>query len=73
LTITATLVRTDGQSLTLDRTTAPGRGYAGAAGKVYRVNVPDTLDPGRYRIVIETTTGRTAVAREIAFSVAAAQ
>ena len=63
LTITATLVRADGQTHTLDRTTAPGRDYSGAAGRIYRVNVPDTLVPGRHRIVIETTIGRSSVAR----------
>ena len=73
LTITATLVRADGQTHTLDRTTAPGRDYSGAAGRIYRVNVPDTLVPGRHRIVIETTIGRSSVAREIGFTVVAAK
>ena len=73
MTIAATLVPADGQTLTLDRTTASGRDYAGAAGKIYRVNLPQTLSAGRYRIIIETTIGRTMVARELSFSVMAPQ
>ena len=73
LTIAATLVPADGQTVTLDRTTASGRDYAGAGGKIYRVNLPQTLSVGRYRIIIETTIGRTMVARELSFSVMAPQ
>jgi hypothetical protein len=73
LTIAATLVPADGQTVTLDRTTASGRDYAGAGGKIYRVNLPQTLSAGRYRIIIETTIGRTMVARELSFSVMAPQ
>jgi VWFA-related protein len=71
LTIAATLAGNDGQTLTLDRTTASGRDYAVAAGKIYRVSLPDSLSEGRYRLVVETTIGRTKVAREISFTVAA--
>jgi VWFA-related protein len=71
LTITTTLVRPDGTALALDRTEAAGREYAGASGKVYRVALPDALPSGRYRVVVETTLGRTAVSREVAFTVLA--
>ncbi len=69
LTITATLVRADGTTLPLDRTQAAGRDYASAGGKVYRVAIPQALTAGSYRIIVESTLGRTTVAREIAFSV----
>jgi VWFA-related protein len=69
LTITATLVRADGTSALLDRTQAAGRDYAGAAGKVYRVALSQALTPGSYRLIVESTLGRTTVAREVAFSV----
>ena len=69
LTITATLVRADGTTLLLDRTQAVGRDYARAAGKVYRVGIPQTLSAASYRIIVESTMGRTTVARELAFSV----
>ena len=69
LTITATLVRADGTKVPLDRTQAAARDYASAAGKVYRVELPQALTPGSYRVIVESTLGRTTVAREIAFSV----
>ena len=69
LTITATLVRADGTTLSLDRTEAAGRDYASAAGKVYRVPLPEELTAGSYRVIVAITLGRTTVAREVAFSV----
>jgi methionine-rich copper-binding protein CopC len=69
LTITATLVRADGTTLPLDRTQAPGRDYAGAAGKVYQVPLPPALAAGNYRVIVESTLGRATVAREVEFSV----
>jgi VWFA-related protein len=69
LTITATLVRADGTTVPLDRVQAAGRDYASAAGKVYRVVLPQALTAGSYRVIVETMLGRTTVAREIAFSV----
>jgi hypothetical protein len=69
LTITATLVRADGTTLPLDRTQAAGRDYASGAGKVYRVALPQALIAGSYRVIVESTLGRTTVARELAFSV----
>ncbi len=69
LTITATLVRADGTTQPLDRIHAVARDYASAAGKVYRVALPPALAPGSYRVTVESTLGRTTVAREIAFSV----
>ena len=69
LTITATLVRADGTTLPLDRTQAAGRDFASAAGKVYRVALPRALAAGNYRVMVESTLGRTTVARELAFSV----
>jgi VWFA-related protein len=69
LTITATLVQADGTTLLLDRTQATGRDYASAAGKVYRVAIPQALTAAGYRIIVESTLGRTTVTREIAFSV----
>ena len=69
LTITATLVRPDGTTLSLDRTEAAGRDYASAAGKVYRVPLPQELTAGSYRVIVASTLGRTTVAREVAFSV----
>lgn len=68
LTITATLVRASGATLTLDRTSAAGRDYSGPAGKVYRVNLPDALDAGRYRLIVEATLNRTEVVRDIEFT-----
>jgi hypothetical protein len=67
LTITATLVRASGATLTLDRTSAAGRDYSGPAGKVYRVNLPDGLAAGRYRLIVEATLNRTEVVRDIEF------
>jgi VWFA-related protein len=69
LTITATLVRADGTILPLDRTQAAGREYASAAGKVYRVALPQALGAGTHRVLVESTLGRTTVAREVEFSV----
>jgi VWFA-related protein len=69
LTITATLVRADGTTLPLDRHEAASRDYATAAGKVYRVPLPQELTAGRYRVIVASTLGRTTVAREVAFSV----
>ena len=69
LTITATLVRADGTTVPLHRMQAAGRDYAGAAGKVYQVALPGALTAGNYRVTVESTLGRTTVARELAFSV----
>jgi Ca-activated chloride channel family protein len=69
LSITATLVRADGTRVPLDRMQAAGRDYAGAAGKVYQVALPAALTAGNYRVTVESTLGRTTVARELAFSV----
>ena len=71
LTITATLVRADGTTLLTRSHQAAGRDYASAAGKVYRVALPQALTAGSYRVIVESTLGRTTVAREIAFSVLA--
>jgi VWFA-related protein len=69
LTISSTLVRSDGTSLPLDRVQAAGRDYASAAGKVYRLTLPPGLAAGRYRLIVESALGRTTVTREVAFSV----
>jgi len=69
LTITATLLHAGGRTLLLDRTHGAGRDYASAGGKVYRVALPDALAGGSYRVTVESTLGRTTVAREVAFSV----
>ncbi len=69
LTITATLVRADGTTLPLNRTQAAGRDYASAGGKVYRVALPQALSAGTYRVTVESTLGRTTVARALDFSV----
>jgi len=61
LTIVATLVRPDGTAVELDRTGVPGRDYASGAGKVYRVALPQPLDVGKYRVIVESTLGRTTV------------
>lgn len=71
LTITATLVRADGTTVPLDRMQSPGRDYAGAAGKVYQVALPVALPAGDHRVTVESTLGRTTVARELGFSVLA--
>ena len=60
-TITATLVRADGTTLPLDSIQAAGRDYASAAGKVYRVALPQALTAGSYRVIVESTLGRTTV------------
>jgi hypothetical protein len=69
LTIVATLANADGTTVSLDRSHVSGREYSAAAGKVYRVALPQALAPGTYRIVVETALGRTTVARELAISV----
>ena len=69
LTITATLVRADGTTQPLDSIQAAARDYASAAGKVYRVALPQALTAGSYRVIVESTLGRTTVSRETAFSV----
>ena len=69
LTITATLVRADGTTQPLDSIQAAARDYASAAGKVYRVALPQALTAGSYRVIVESTLGRTTVPRETAFSV----
>ncbi len=69
LTITATLARADGTTLPLERTQISARDYASAGGGVYRVALPQPLNAGSYRIVVQTTLGDTTVSREIAFLV----
>jgi len=69
LTITATLVHADKTTVPLDRTQATARDYATGAGKVYRVALPTSLSAGSYRLIVESTLGRTAVTRELQFSV----
>jgi VWFA-related protein len=70
LTITSTLVRADGTRQPLDGGNAAARDYAAVAGRVYRVSLPQPLEAGRYRLVIETTMSRTKIAREVDFSIA---
>jgi len=69
LTITATLVHADQRTVLLDRTQAVAREYAAGAGKVYRVALPTSLSAGSYRLIVESTLGRTVVTRELKFSV----
>jgi VWFA-related protein len=69
LTITATLVHADQTTVPLDRTQAAARDYATGAGKVYRVALPTSLSAGSYRLIVESTLGRTVVRRELEFSV----
>ena len=69
LTIVTTLVRADGTTVTLDRTEVPGRDYAGAGGKVYRVALPPDLGAGTYRLVVDSMLGRTSTTRELTFVV----
>ena len=69
LTIAATLVHADQTTVPLDRTEAAARDYATGAGKVYRVALPASLSAGSYRLIVESTLGRTVVTRELTFSV----
>lgn len=69
LTITTTLVRGDGTILPLDRLQPAGGEYAAPAGKIYRVPLPPALPPGRHRVVVEATLGRTKIVRELELSV----
>lgn len=69
LAITATLKSGDGSTRLLDWTRGSTSDYARAGGRVYRVALPRTLNAGSYRIVVQSTLGRSAVTRELAFSV----
>ena len=69
LTIAATLVHPDQTTVLLDRTQGTSRDYATGAGKVYRVPLPTALSAGSYRLIVESTLGRTVVTRELQFSV----
>jgi VWFA-related protein len=69
LTIVASLVRSDGSRLIIDRTASPARSYASAGGKVYRVAIPLALPAGTYRVLVETTLNRTTIVRELPFVV----
>ena len=68
LTITTTLERADGTTLTLDRIEASGRDYGGG-GKIHRVTIPPALSAGSYRVRIDCAIGRRTITRELAFSV----
>ena len=70
LTITTTLIGSDGGARPLDRRSGADASYAAASGHVYRVAIPPDLPPGSYRIVVETARAQTRINRELSFRIA---
>ena len=52
------------------QTPAPDvKAFAAAAGSVYTIALPPNLEPGEYRLMVETTLGREKASREMTFRV----
>jgi VWFA-related protein len=71
LTITATLVQADGETMRLDHAPRTASDYARPAGAICRIAIPPGLAAGPYRLVVDATLGGTRVTRNMAFRVVA--
>jgi hypothetical protein len=69
----ARLLREDGTSVPLPPAPAPQGDAAAPAGAVHQLPLPPTLEPGVYRLVVETALGPNRVTRELAFRIAPSQ
>lgn len=69
LAIVTALVRPDGSRLQLDDSSTPATNYTRRAGGVYRLNLPQNLPPGAYRLTIEASQGGKRATRELPFRI----
>ena len=69
LTIAATLRTSEGATIELNTVEREASAFAKPGGDIYRVDLPHGLTAGSYRVIVEATTGRTRVTRELTFRV----
>ena len=69
MSIQSTLVQPDGVAIDLDKASGTGAAYANASGRVYQVQLPETLAAGAYRLTVIAAAGRARATRELSFRI----
>jgi hypothetical protein len=69
LTIEARLTRGEGAGQSIGSATPQATDYAAPGGRVYSVALPANLEPGSYRLAVETVLGKERQSRELRFRV----